>query len=60
MSKSLGSAEGPLFKWALVLFDESRRNVSISTIKILCDELDITLKEFFSSEIFEDLEQEIE
>ena len=42
------------------MFDESRRNVSISTIKILCDGLDITLKEFFSSAIFENLEQEIE
>ncbi|MBD5080607.1 MAG: helix-turn-helix transcriptional regulator [Ruminococcaceae bacterium] len=42
------------------LFDDSRRNVSISTIKILCDGLDITLKEFFSSNIFDDLDQEIE
>lgn len=42
------------------LFDDSRRNVSISTIKILCDGLDITLKEFFSSAIFDNLEQEIE
>lgn len=42
------------------LFDDKRRNVSISTIKILCDGLDVTLKEFFSSDIFEDLEQEIE
>ncbi|MCM1335411.1 MAG: helix-turn-helix transcriptional regulator [Bacteroides sp.] len=42
------------------LFDDSRRNVSISTVKILCDGLGITLKEFFSSEIFENLEQEIE
>lgn len=42
------------------LFDKSRRNVSITTIKILCDGLDISLGEFFSDEIFDTLEQEIE
>ena len=42
------------------LFDDSRRNVSITTIKILCDGLEITLGEFFSSEVFDALEQEIE
>lgn len=42
------------------LFDESRHNVSITTIKILCDGLEISLGEFFSSEEFDSLEQEIE
>lgn len=42
------------------LFDDSRKNVSISTIKILCDGLDISLGEFFSSSEFDELEQEIE
>lgn len=39
----------------------SRRNNSttISTIKKLCDGLDISITEFFSSDIFKDLEQEI-
>mgnify|MGYP002627530150 CR=1 FL=1 len=41
------------------LFDERRRNVSITTIKILCDGLEITLGEFFSSKEFDTLEQEI-
>lgn len=41
------------------MFDRSRRNVSITLIKKLCDGLDITLSEFFSCEIFENLEQEI-
>ena len=41
------------------LFDEKRRNVSITTIKILCDGLNIALGEFFSDEIFDSLEQEI-
>ena len=41
------------------MFDKSRRDVSIVTIKKLCDGLDITLKEFFDSEEFNNLEQEI-
>lgn len=41
------------------LFDEKRHNVSITTIKILCDGLNIALGEFFSDEIFDSLEQEI-
>ena len=42
------------------LFDERRKNVSITTIKILCDGLDMTLGEFFNSPEFDELEQEIE
>ncbi|MCC3350791.1 helix-turn-helix domain-containing protein [Ruminococcus albus 8] len=42
------------------LFDENRHNVSIKTIKILCDGLEISLGEFFSSSEFDELEQEIE
>ncbi len=41
------------------LFDNSRRNVSITTIKILCDGLEISLGEFFSDKAFDILEQEI-
>lgn len=41
------------------MFDASRRDVSIVTIKKLCDGLDIRLSEFFSSPIFDLLEQEI-
>ncbi|MDE7288245.1 MAG: helix-turn-helix transcriptional regulator [Oscillospiraceae bacterium] len=42
------------------LFSEDRKNVSITTIKILCDGLDITLGQFFCADLFDDLEQEIE
>lgn len=42
------------------LFKEERQNVSITTIKILCDGLEISLGEFFSSPEFDNLEQEIE
>ncbi len=41
------------------LLDERRRDVSIITIKKLCDGLEITLGEFFSSEEFSSLGQEI-
>lgn len=41
------------------LFSNARNNVSITTIKILCDGLGITLGQFFSSEEFDNLEQEL-
>ena len=37
----------------------SRRDLSILTIKKLCDGLDVTLGDFFSTEEFDTLEQEI-
>lgn len=40
--------------------DPKRRDVSIVTIKKLCDGLGITLGEFFSAPAFDDLEQEIQ
>lgn len=41
------------------MMDEHRKNISIVLIKKLCDGLDITLSEFFTSEEFFALEQEI-
>lgn len=41
------------------MLDQNRRDVSISTIKKLCDGLNITLGEFFSNSAFDKLEQEI-
>ena len=41
------------------MMDSRRREVSISTIKKLCDGLEITLGEFFSTPEFDALEQEI-
>lgn len=41
------------------MLDSRRRDVSIITIKKLCDGLDITLGEFFSTPAFDNLEQEI-
>ena len=41
------------------MMDAARRDLSIITIKKLCDGLDMTLGEFFSTPEFDDLEQEI-
>lgn len=41
------------------MMDVSRRDLSIITIKKLCDGLDMTLGEFFSAPEFDELEQEI-
>ena len=42
------------------MMDESRRDVSIVTIKKLCDGLNISLGAFFSTLEFDSLEQEIQ
>ena len=42
------------------MFDDSRHNISIVLIKKLCDGLDISLADFFNSDEFNQLEQEIE
>jgi len=34
-------------------------SVTVSTVKKLCDEFDISVEEFFHSELFRDLEQEV-
>lgn len=41
------------------MLDSRRRDVSIVTIKKLCDGLELTLGEFFSAPQFDGLEQEL-
>ena len=41
------------------MIDQRRRELSIRTIKKLCDGLDITLGEFFATDEFDALEQDI-
>ena len=41
------------------MMDSTRRDISIVTIKKLCDGLEMTLGEFFSTPEFDNLEQEI-
>ena len=42
------------------MFDETRKDISVITVKKLCDGLEITLGKFFSAPEFDNLEQEIQ
>ena len=55
----LANISGVTPSTAYSMMNESRRDVSIITIKKFCDGLEITLGEFFSSDEFNLLEQEI-
>lgn len=55
----LANISGVTPSTAYSMMDKSRRDVSIRTIKKFCDGLEITLGEFFSTEDFDNLEQEI-
>ena len=41
------------------VLNEKSQNPGIVTIKKLCDGLDISLRDFFDNDIFDDIEQEI-
>ena len=41
------------------LMDASRKDLSVITLKKLCDGLDMTITEFFDDELFKTLEQAI-
>lgn len=41
------------------MLNEKSQNPGVVSIKKLCDGMDITLREFFDSELFDDIEQEI-
>ncbi len=41
------------------VFDIDRKDLGIVLIKKICDGLEITLNEFFTSEVFKELEQEL-
>ncbi len=55
----LANISGVTPSTAYSMLDNNRRDISISTIKKFCDGLNITLGEFFSTEDFDNLEQEI-
>ena len=42
------------------MLNEKSKNPGVVSIKKLCDGLEISLREFFDSEIFDDIEQEIQ
>ena len=55
----LANISGVTPSTAYSMMDNTRRDVSIRTIKKFCDGLEITLGEFFSTKDFDELEQEI-
>lgn len=55
----LATRSGVTPSTAYSMLDASRRDVSVVTVKKFCDGLGITIGEFFSAPIFDDLEQEI-
>lgn len=55
----LANRSGVTPSTAYSMFDKTRRDVSIVTIKKFCDGLDISLKDFFDDIVFDNLDQEI-
>lgn len=55
----LANRSGVTPSTAYSMMDAKRRDISIVTIKKLCDGLEITLGEFFSTPEFNSLEQEL-
>lgn len=41
------------------MLNEKSQNLGVVSLQKLCDGLDITLRQFFDSEIFDDIEQEV-
>lgn len=58
-SNELATRSGVTPSTVYSMMDPRRRDISILTIKKLCDGLDISLTEFFSDPLFQSLEQEI-
>ena len=56
----LANLSGVTASTAYSMMDPKRRDISILTIKKFCDGLDMTLGEFFSASVFDELEQEIQ
>ena len=55
----LASISGVPYTTVKSIFYDQSKNPGISTIKKLCDGLEITITEFFDTDYFKSLEQEI-
>ena len=55
----LANISGVTPSTAYSMMDNSRRDISITTIKKFCDGLEITLGDFFTTDEFDNLEQAI-
>lgn len=57
---ALANSSGVAPSTVYSMLNEKSQNPGVVSIKKLCDGLDITLREFFDSPIFDDIEQEIQ
>ena len=55
----LGTVSGVSPSTIYSMLNEKSQNPGVVSIKKLCDGLEISLREFFDTELFDDLEQEI-
>lgn len=55
----LARRSGVTASTAYSMMDESRKDISIITIKRFCDGLNVTLGEFFSTPEFDELDKEV-
>ena len=56
---ALGTVSGVSPSTIYSMRNEKSKNPGVVSLKKLCDGLEISLREFFDSELFDDLEQEI-
>lgn len=56
---ALASSAGVPPSTVYSMLNEKSQNPGVVSLKKLCDGLDISLREFFDCDLFEDLEQEI-
>ena len=56
---TLATSSGVTPSTVYSLLDNSRRDIGVIVLKKLCDGLDISVSDFFDSEIFRSLDQEI-
>ena len=56
---ALANSSGVAPSTVYSMLNEKSQNPGVVSIKKLCDGLEISLREFFDSPIFEDIEQEI-
>ena len=56
---ALGNISGVSPSTIYSMLNEKSKNPGIVSLKKLCDGLEISIREFFDSDLFDDLEQEI-
>ena len=60
LNNSLANIAGATPSTVYNMMDPTRHDVSVVTVKKLCDGLDLSISDFFDDPIFRNLEQEIQ